>query len=34
MINVGAIVAGVGFWGCMVTRRLAEAGHKVLVLER
>lgn len=29
-----AIVAGAGIWGCTVARRLAEAGRKVLVLER
>ena len=29
-----AIVAGAGIWGCTVARRLAEAGHKVLVLEK
>ena len=29
-----AIVAGAGVWGCTVARRLAEAGRKVLVLER
>jgi UDP-galactopyranose mutase len=28
-----AVVAGAGFWGCTVARRLAEAGRKVLVLE-
>ena len=28
------IVAGAGIWGCTVARRLAEAGHKVLVLEK
>lgn len=28
------IVAGAGIWGCTVARRLAEAGRKVLVLER
>ena len=28
-----AIVAGAGFWGCTVARRLAEAGRRVLVLE-
>ena len=34
MINVDAIVAGAGIWGCTVARRLAEAGRKVLVLEK
>lgn len=29
-----AIVAGAGIWGCTVARRLAESGHKVLVLEK
>lgn len=29
-----AIVAGAGIWGCTVARRLAEAGKKVLVLEK
>ena len=28
------IVAGAGIWGCTLARRLAEAGHKVLVLEK
>ncbi len=28
-----AIVAGAGFWGCTVARRLAEAGKRVLVME-
>lgn len=32
--NVEAIVAGAGIWGCTVARRLAEAGKKVLVLEK
>ena len=27
------IVAGAGIWGCTVARRLAESGHRVLVLE-
>ena len=31
--NHDAVVAGAGFWGCTVARRLAEAGKKVLVLE-
>lgn len=34
MVNVDAIVAGAGIWGCTVARRLAEAGRKVLVLEK
>ena len=29
-----AIVAGAGIWGCTLARRLAEAGHRVLVLEK
>ena len=29
-----AIVAGAGIWGCTVARRFAEAGRKVLVLEK
>lgn len=29
-----AIVAGAGIWGCTLARRLAEAGRRVLVLER
>lgn len=32
--NFDSIVAGAGIWGCTIARRLAEAGHKVLVLER
>ena len=28
-----ALVAGAGFWGCTLARRLAEAGRRVLVLE-
>ena len=28
------IVAGAGIWGCVIARRLAEAGRKVLVLEK
>ena len=31
---VDAIVAGAGIWGCTVARVLAEAGRKVLVLEK
>lgn len=34
MENCDAIVAGAGVWGCTVARRLAEAGRKVLVVER
>ena len=29
-----AIVAGAGVWGCTLARRLAEAGRRVLVLEK
>ena len=29
-----AIVAGAGIWGCTVARRLADAGKRVLVLEK
>ena len=31
--GIDAIVAGAGFWGCTVARRLAESGRRVLVLE-
>ena len=31
---IDAVVAGAGIWGCTVARRLAEAGRKVLVLEK
>ena len=34
MQQVDVVVAGAGIWGCTVARRLAEAGRKVLVLER
>lgn len=34
MIDYDAIVAGAGIWGCTVARRLAEAGRRVLVLEK
>ncbi|MBQ8124306.1 MAG: NAD(P)-binding protein [Kiritimatiellae bacterium] len=33
-MTVDSIVAGAGIWGCTVARRLAEAGRKVLVLEK
>lgn len=33
-MNLDAIVAGAGIWGCTVARRLAEAGRRVLVLEK
>lgn len=32
-MSYDAIVAGAGFWGCTLARRLAEAGKRVLVLE-
>ena len=34
MREFDAVVAGAGIWGCTVARRLAEAGRRVLVLER
>ena len=34
MSDFDAIVAGAGIWGSTVARRLAEAGRKVLVLEK
>lgn len=34
MNGFDAIVAGAGIWGCTVARRLAEAGKRVLVLEK
>jgi UDP-galactopyranose mutase len=34
MEEINAVVAGAGIWGCTVARRLAEAGKKVLVLEK
>ena len=33
-MSIDTIVAGAGIWGCTVARRLAEAGRKVLVLEK
>ena len=33
-MHVDVICAGAGIWGCTVARRLAEAGRKVLVLEK
>ena len=34
MANIDAVVAGAGIWGCTVARRLAEAGRRVLVVEK
>ena len=34
MEEINSVVAGAGIWGCTVARRLAEAGRKVLVLEK
>lgn len=34
MNDYNALVAGAGIWGCTLARRLAEAGRKVLVLEK
>jgi len=34
MSEINAIVAGAGIWGCTAARALAEAGRKVLVLEK
>jgi len=34
MSDFDAVVAGAGIWGCTMARRLAEAGKKVLVLEK
>ena len=33
-LSFDVVVAGAGIWGCTVARRLAEAGRKVLVLEK
>ena len=33
-MSIDSIIAGAGIWGCTVARRLAEAGRKVLVLEK
>ena len=32
--SVDAVVAGAGIWGCTLARRLAEAGRRVLVIDR
>ncbi len=34
LIQIDAVVAGAGLWGCTVARRLAEAGKRVLVVEK
>lgn len=34
MKEIDVIVAGAGVWGCTVARRIADAGRKVLVLEK
>lgn len=34
MMTYDVIIAGAGIWGCSVARRHAEAGRKVLVLEK
>ncbi len=34
MTSIDAIVAGAGIWGCTLARILAEAGRRVLVLEK
>ena len=33
-LGYGVLVAGAGIWGCTIARRLAEAGKRVLVLEK
>lgn len=33
-MNFDAIIAGAGIWGCTLARRLADAGKKVLVIEK
>ena len=34
MEMIDVLIAGAGIWGCTLARRLAEAGRKVLVLEK
>ena len=34
MNEVDVVIAGAGIWGCTLARRFAEAGRKVLVLEK
>lgn len=34
MKSFDSLIAGAGMWGCTLARRLAEAGRKVLVLEK
>ena len=34
MLGCDVMIAGAGIWGCTLARRLAEAGRKVLVLEK
>lgn len=34
MMQVDVVIAGAGIWGCTLARVLAEAGRRVLVLER
>ena len=33
-MQIDAVVVGAGIWGCTLARRLAEAGRKVLVVEK
>ena len=33
-MSIDALIVGSGIWGCSVARRLAEAGRKVLLLEK
>ncbi|MBR0197726.1 MAG: NAD(P)-binding protein [Kiritimatiellae bacterium] len=34
MADIDAVVAGAGIWGCVVARRLAEKGRKVLLIDK